>query len=251
MPYLLISIIVNVLAISRGSQTITTAILDISTINYWLNHRSAWFIAMLIPLYAITPLHDYICKKVKNPLLFNLYVICSILVISCIPNTVDSSTLHRLIDNVLQAFFHLPAFFVGFMIAPLAKNGKEVSWVWMSVVPITVVILLKVLGIGYWPGFLFLPFTGILCIVFRYCGRIVMGIFNFFGNISLESYLMNGAVGPWIIAYLPMIYESSVNKGNYLHYGLVMIFGTLFAYGVHLLCDKLYFKRVKAKRIEK
>lgn len=250
-PYLLISLVVNILAITRGSKTITTAILDITTINYWLNHRSAWFVAMLIPLYAITPLHDYICRKVKNPLLFNLYVICSILVISCIPNTIDNIALHRLIDNVLFVIFHLPAFFVGFMIAPLAKNGKEVSWVWMSVVPITVVILLKVLGIGYWPGFLFLPFTGILCIVFRYCGRIVMGIFNFFGNISLESYLLNGAVGSWIIAYLPMIYESSVNKGNYLHYGLVMIFGTLFAYGVHLLCDNLYFKRVKAKRIEK
>ena len=205
-PYLLISIVVNVLAITRGSKTITTAILDITTINYWLNHRSAWFVAMLIPLYAITPLHDYICRKVKNPLLFNLFVICSFVVISCIPNTIDNIALHRLIDNVLFIIFHLPAFIVGFMIAPLATNDKEVSWIWMSVVPITVVILLKILGIGYWPGFLFLPFTGILCIVFRYCGRIVMGIFNFFGNISLESYLMNGAVGPWIIAYLPMIY---------------------------------------------
>ena len=57
-PYLLISLVVNILAITRGSKTITTAILDITTINYWLNHRSAWFIAMLIPLYAITPLHD-------------------------------------------------------------------------------------------------------------------------------------------------------------------------------------------------
>lgn len=246
-PYMLISLVANVLAISRGSQTITTAILDITTINYWLNHRGAWFIAMLIPLYAITPLHDYICRKVKNPLLFNLFVICLFVVISCIPNTIDNIALHRLIDNVLFVIFHLPAFFVGFMIAPLAKIDKEVSWIWMSVVPITVVILLKILGIGYWPGFLFLPFTGILCIVFRYCGRIVMGIFNFFGNISLESYLMNGAVGPWIIAYLPMVYESSINKGNYLHYGLVMILGTLLAYGVHLLCDKLYFKRAKVK----
>lgn len=86
--------------------------------------------------------------------------------------------------------------------------------------------------------------------LFRHCWKVLMSIFRFFGRISLESYLMNGIVGPWIIAYLPMIYESSVNKGNYLYYGLVMIFGTLFAYGVHLLCDKLYFKRVTARCIK-
>ena len=74
-----------------------------------------------------------------------------------------------------------------------------------------------------------------------------MNILRFLGGISLESYLMNVVVGSWIIAYLPMIYESSINRGNYLHYGLVMILGTLLAYFVHLLCDKLYFKRVNAK----
>lgn len=246
-PYLLISLVANVLAISRGSQTITTAILDITTINYWLNHRGAWFIAMLIPLYAITPLHDYFCRKVKNPFLFNLFVISSILVISCIPNTIDNIALHKLIDNVRNVFFHLPAFFVGFMIAPFSKNYKEVSWTWITVVPIMVVLLLKVFGIGYWPGFLFLPITAVLCVLFRHCWKVVMNIFRFFGRISLESYLMNVVVGSWIIAYLPMIYESSINRGNYLHYGLVIIFGTLFAYGVHLLCDKLYFKRVNTK----
>lgn len=246
-PYLLISLVANVLAISRGSQTITTAILDITTINYWLNHRGAWFIAMLIPLYAITPLHDYICRMVKNPLLFNLFVICSIMVISCIPNTIDNIVLHRLIDNVLFVLFHLPAFFVGFMIAPLAKNVKEVNWIWMTVVPIVIVVILKILRIGYWPGFLFLPITAALCVLFRHCWKVVMNIFRFFGRISLESYLMNVVVGSWIIAYLPMIYESSINRGNYLHYGLVIIFGTLFAYGVHLLCNKLYFKRVNTK----
>lgn len=248
-PYLLITVVSNILAITRGSKSIISAILDISTINYWLNHRGAWFIAMLIPLYAIAPLHDYLCKKVKNPLLFNLAIIISILCISCIPISVESISFQRFIDNVRNVLFHLPAFYIGFMIAPFSKEKKEISWFWVVVIPIIVVALMRFSGIGYWPGFLFLPLTGILCVLFRHCGKMIMHIFDFFGKISLESYLLNRTVGAWIIAYLPMVYESSLNKGCYLHYGLVIVFGTLLAYAVHKLCDKLYFNRINARKV--
>lgn len=246
-PYLLISLVVNILAIMRGSKTITTAILDITTINYWLNHRGAWFIAMLIPLYAITPLHDYICKKVKNPLLFNITIIVSFVCISCITINVEDIALQKFIDNINQVIYHIPAFYVGFLLAPLSKENKRISWFWIAGLPIIIVGILKILGIGYWPGFLFLPLTGILCVIFHYLNKHLMRVFDFFGKISLESYLMNGAIGPWIIAYFPMIYESPLNKGCYLFYGLVIIFGTLLAYAVHKICDKLYFNRINAK----
>lgn len=51
-PYLLISCFANVLAVASGGKSITVAVLDITTINYWLCHRGAWFIAMLVPLYS-------------------------------------------------------------------------------------------------------------------------------------------------------------------------------------------------------
>lgn len=243
----MISLFANILAITRGSKTITTAILDITTINYWLNHRGAWFIAMLIPLYAITPLHDYICKKVKNPLLFNIAIIVSIVCISCITINVENIALQELIDNISHVVYHMPAFFVGFLLAPMSKENKKISWFWIAVIPIVIICSLKILGMGYWPGFLFLPLTGILCVLFHCLDSYLMRFFDFFGQISLESYLLNGAVGSWIIAYLPMVYESPLNKGCYLHYTLVMVLGTLLAYAVHKLCDKLYFNQINAK----
>ena len=54
-PYFIIAGIGNILAVMRG-RTIAEAVLNISTISYWLEHKGAWYIAMLIPLYAITPL---------------------------------------------------------------------------------------------------------------------------------------------------------------------------------------------------
>ena len=62
-------------------------------------------------------------------------------------------------------------------------------------IPIIVVLFLKVLTIGYWPGLLFLPLAGVLCVLFRHSGRFLMQILDFFGRISLESYLFNGVLG--------------------------------------------------------
>ncbi len=37
---------------------------------------------MLIPLYAITPVHDAICKKIKNPVYYTLVIVIIIVGIS-------------------------------------------------------------------------------------------------------------------------------------------------------------------------
>lgn len=240
-PYLLIVGLSNILAISRG-KSIVTAILDISTINYWINHKSAWYIAMLIPLYALTPLHDLICKKVKNPVLYSLVLLILIIGVSLIQFETTNVNISNFIENVRHVIVHLPAFYIGFMLAPMAKEGRMISLLWLYVIPILIVLIMKLTGIGYWPGFLFLPVMGFLCLSFHYVGKGFMSIFEIFGTISLESYLFNGAVGPWIIAYLPWIYYSSWNQGCYLHYALVFVIGTLLAYMVHQLCKKVFFK---------
>lgn len=240
-PYLIILGISNILAISRG-RSIVTAILNISTINYWTNHQGAWYIAMLIPLYALTPLHDKICKKVKNPVMFTLVLVSLIIGVSLLQFDTTNVNISNFIENVRHVIVHLPAFFIGFMMAPMAKDRRKVSWLWLYVLPILIVLIMKLTGIGYWPVFLFLPVTGILCLSFHYVGRGIMSITEFFGKISLESYLFNGAVGPCIIAYLPWVYYSSWNKGCYLHYALVCVIGTLLAYMVHQFCKKVFFK---------
>ena len=116
------------------------------------------------------------------------------------------------------------------MLAPMAKEEKCISFLWMIVVPLFLVIMMKYLHLGYWPGFLVFSFVPLLCRLFCYSGKTFMNVLSFFGKISLESYLFNGIVGSWIIVYLPWIYESSVNKGCYLHYALVIIVGTALAY---------------------
>lgn len=73
-PYVFIIGPITILGILQG-ESVWTSILNFSTINYWLNHRGAWFIAMLIPLYAITPLH-FLCvieQRLQQPTTWLLY----------------------------------------------------------------------------------------------------------------------------------------------------------------------------------
>lgn len=238
LPYFIIMGTHYIISVIFGTP-ISQALLGFSTISYWTNHQGAWFIAMLIPVYAITPLHYYICKKIKNTALFTLILICFIVIISSINYPLTDIKLQMFIDNIKHILYHLPVFFIGFMMAPLAKEKRNISILWISIVPLIIVFLMKYFQFGYWPGFLVFPFILICCWLFRYCGNITSSFFSFFGKISLESYLFNGIIGAWIIWFFPSIYESSLNKGCYLHYTLICIIGTTLAYFVNKLCNKI------------
>ena len=240
-PYLIIIGFQKVLSVLHG-MPLLQALFELSTLSYWVNHQGAWFIAMLIPVYALTPLHYRICNKVKSPVVYSLLLIVFVVVISALNYPVESIACQMLIDNVKQVLYHLPSFLIGFMLAPFAKTGKKISYFWMSILPLVFVAIMKVMQCGYWPEFLVLPFVVVCCSIFKYMGKIISSVLNFFGKISLESYLLNGVVGTWIIWYLPTLYNSPINKVGYLSYFIVCVVGTVLAHLIHLMCDKLFFK---------
>ena len=238
---MLIAGISNALVITRGGSVLT-ALLNTSTVNYWLNHQGAWYIAMLIPLYVITPIYDRFFNKVRQPVLFTLGLVVAIVGVSSVHVQIADVSIANIQENIRHVIVHLPPFFIGFMLVPMAKEQKNVSLFWMIIVPLIITAVMKLLHFGYWPGFLVFIFVPILCWVIKHGGKMINSILEFFGKISLESYLFNGTVGSWIIAYLPMVYDSPWNKGCYLHYALICIIGTILAYMVHCICKRLFFK---------
>lgn len=75
--------------------------------------------------------------------------------------------------------------------------------------------------------------------IFERTNKSVKSCSKFFGKISLESYLFNTGLGGLIVTFCPFIYNSSMNTGCYLSYGLVLVGGTIMAYLVHKLCGKI------------
>lgn len=241
-PYLLIIGFHKLLSVLHG-EPIFQAVFELSTISYWINHRGAWFIAMLIPLYAITPLHYKVCQRVKSPIWYSLVLIAIIVLVSVFNYPIESSTGQMVIANIKHVLYHLPSFFIGFMLAPYAFSGKKVSNFWLIILSLITVVIMKYMQWGYWPEFLVLPFFPVLCWLFKYLGSCVSSILVFWGKISLESYLFNGVVGAWIIWYLPQLYYSPLNKGCYLSYFIVCVVGTILAYFVNRCCNTLIKRR--------
>lgn len=186
-----------------------------------------------IILYAITPLHYWICKKIEYPKLFNICVIILLIALVSIPVPEYYETNDCIIHNGKHVLYTLPVFYVGFMLAPLSKNKGKVSILWMVFVPLLIVGIEKIFQFGYWPGMLVLPLIYGLCKFFDVFNEKIHNIFNFFCKISLESYLFNTSIPNIILIYLPSLYNSPWNKGCYLSYGLSIIIGTILAYIVN------------------
>ena len=55
-PYLMIAIPCYSIIALQEHDSFTNFILNVSTISYWLYHKGAWYIALLFPLYLLTPL---------------------------------------------------------------------------------------------------------------------------------------------------------------------------------------------------
>ena len=237
-PYLIIIGFQKILSVIHG-MPILQAFLELSTIGYWIDHQGAWFVAMLIPLYAIAPLHYTICRKMKNPVLYSMVIIAVIIFVSALNYPIESMHGQEIIANIKQPLYHMPSFLIGFMLAPFALNNKRVSCFWLVFLPVAIVLIQKFTHFGYWPVFLVLPFVAVCCVLLRYAGRVLSSVLDFFGKISLESYLLNGIVGTWIIWYLPRLYESPLNKGCYLSYFIVCVVGTILAYLVNRISNRM------------
>ena len=174
-----------------------------------------------------------------------MVIIALLVLVSALDLPMESNKGQDIIANIKQPLYHMPSFLLGFMLAPFASNNKKISYFWMILLPVTIVLIQKFSNFGYWPVFLVMPFVAVCCLFFRYAGRVVSPILCFFGKISLESYLLKGIVGTWIIWYLPQLYESPLNKGCYLSYFIVCVVGTVLAYLINRLCNRVLNRQTK------
>ena len=54
-PYLLMQIPLWIWKLCNGEFSLSNEVLVFSTAGFWLNHVGAWYVALLVPLYLLTP----------------------------------------------------------------------------------------------------------------------------------------------------------------------------------------------------
>lgn len=223
LPYCIISIPWFVLIDILGKNSFEAFFLDLSTLSYWLYHKGAWFIAALIPLYAITPL---LVKYLNSRCGVYLFIVLMIFTISA-----ELIDFEGIWGNIFFVIKRLPCFFCGIYIGQFVKTKYKISYFKGLIIILVFISVIRLLGGWWWPAvFIIMPF---MCKVFENIS-FVTKFFRFMGNISLESYVMN-------ICLLDL-YKKNIfiySESEFIDYFIIVVVGTIAAYLVNKVAHYL------------
>lgn len=243
LPYVVIALPIYLFDYWINNESICEILLRFSTISFWTKHNASWFVALLIPLYLLTPFLSILIEstqKYRGGVIALLILAIEVFLYSPILGNNDYNTIG---GNIRFVSYHLPAFFVGYWAAPYIKMKKHINPALIIVLPTFLFVFLYILGIPKQPILLY-PLMGGFCFILPFiekCAPKLLKSISFMGRISLESYLTNTML-PSVISFVGITYFSEyqrLNYGNYLYYVMILVIGIWLAYLVNNFCDHI------------
>lgn len=128
LPYLLICFPYYLVlgCVNDGHFSISIFLYRLSTLNYWLEHKGFWYIAMLIPLYFLTPFYARIIDKTKYQTLLTVTLCIILLLISTI-KIENNNLFSHVWNNTAFVLQRIPSYLIGYYMAPSILKGKKVN----------------------------------------------------------------------------------------------------------------------------
>lgn len=220
-----------------GRYSYGDSLLCLSTLEYWLFHRGAWFVSMIFILYIFAPfLYKILSNKYKW--LIALGIIIVLIILCNIPVQDHSSS--SILYNIQWAFNRVPCFIIGIAIGCSCKNGKQITA--SQVLLFSLVSIVISVTIGVWKcSWLIVP---IMLYFFTFLIKLsgetwIDKSLKFLGTISLESYLTNITLKSIFGVLIPAYITSSVFYGHYLDYTIVIVAGLSLAKFIHNISQKI------------
>lgn len=232
-PYLLITIPFIIFYLVMGEYNVKDALLSLTTFDYWVYHKGAWFVALLVPLYLISPLlYKLLTSRYKY---LNLITMIVAIVVLCNINT-EHCAYHDILRNIQFAFQRIPSFLIGMSIGALCKSQRTIGlgklaccllgWVILFVSSIYVFDEVFL-------GWLIVPLMIALLIGGLKLIPVLQSLLDKLGMISLESYLTNISINKLLRYLIPDYIDSPLFYGRYLEYTFVIVAGLLVAFLVN------------------
>lgn len=225
---------------------------NVSTLSYWFYHNGAWYVAMLIPLYLVTPC---LVSILSNKYSWIHFILLTLLCYSCAAYYhVNPPAAYGIEHNISFVIFRLPSYFLGITIAPYIQTEYVISRTK------TLIILISSLAIGVVLYRYHLPFEMFIAIlIIGFCSLILSGSSKFIiktkkylnklGKVSLESYLFNIFL-PLLLIRINWDYISpNINRGNYLMYIITVILGCALSFGINQIVEIINNDRISKTKI--
>ena len=230
-PYLMVFIPSCLVFMLLGEYSVCDSIFCLSTLEYWLFHRGAWFVSLIVLLYLVAPFL-YRALIGKHKWIIALGIIIALMILSNIPVEDQSST--SVPYNIQSAFSRTPSFIIGLTIGPSCKEGEQLTVTKMAI--FIFVSIISSIILGFWKCLcLIVPILlYILTPLIRWSkGSWIDKSLHFLGKISLESYLTNITLNGILIVLIPAYITSPVFYGRYIEYSIVVVVGVLLAYVIY------------------
>lgn len=247
-PYLLMQFPFWAVRIFNGSFSIMNELMVFSTINFWLYHVGAWYVALLIPLYILTPF-IYKILELGNRVFIASLIVIIIITICMLKIDMFTGVIHETLRNLQWAFGRVPSFIIGMAMAPLIKKGVKFNIFVLIIIPLILYMVIHLFIDKNTPTqwCLVLPVLSVF-IIFISKIKELSSIYKFvtwMGVVSLESYLAN----IYLCGAVKDVLRQSQNAnilftGGYLEYSIVIVLGLLLSYIVNKM------SRIIIKRIE-
>lgn len=230
-PFMLTTIILYPLRFVFGIHTsLSDFLLNVTTLEYWLYHRGAWYVAMLFPLYILTPISVHILKSERWKYVAMIFTIVVLLLVSYIHCD------NNVINNIQFVTLRVPMYILGICVAPLVQTECEFNQSNVCIVIIIGALLWHYCGLSLGGGIVIVLLIGYL-INILVKNPLISRLLQFMGNISLESYLTN--------IYLGHIIMKS-EKLNFFSVGIkimtIIVLGILSAYILNKLSKSIIIK---------
>lgn len=202
---------------------------ELSTLSFWCEHKGAWYIAMLFPVYFVFPFYfqwlEMDQNKRRNKTIFALAVnsVIGIVLYSC-----NQEFFTHISGVWCCLYFFIYGAFIGKSMKERCFNDMPVLLFGIAIIAIkTLIPLLR----NYTPLTLFAyAMAGITVAVISSRVfdalelKLVKRITGFLGEYSLEIYLSNLV---WVQIFQFWKLENIFNDQGYAEYSLIIIFGIL------------------------
>lgn len=169
---------------------------ELSTLSYWIEHKGAWYVAMLIPLYLVYPFYykwvnaGYIARR-------TVMTMCALLAVSLGLFVMDEPLYAHLVQVLNSLLIFAGGSYVGFLLCGGCHNGK-LSYGWLLITLLFYPIRAMIPGVNQIPyiGNLSSALLGVavcmgVSIIGKYIPDIIRRVLECIGSISLELYLTN------------------------------------------------------------
>ena len=242
-PYLVIYLPYCLIFILLGKYTFGDSLLCLCTLEYWLFHKGAWFVSMILVLYLVAPFLFRLLSGTYKWFIA-IGIIIALMILCNIPVSDHSST--SILHNTQWAFGRVPSLILGMAIGSSCKANKQLPL--PQVLLFCFVSFVMSVFIGAWKcQWLIVP---IIAYIFIFLLKLTKDSWidkslKLLGAISLESYLTNITLNSLLRALAPAYFTSPVFYGHYLEYTVVIVAGLLLAYYVHNVAQVTISKLTK------